>query len=127
MTGKRYMPKTFIVRTYHRFPLHCAVYYYGLDFVGKGTTHNLSRNGWRIDGDHPVKPGMRLALSLLLQGDDVPVKVEHAIVRWQCEGSFGLRIVEMKPSEWARLGRPIANLLEQGQVTHPEEHPISGV
>ena len=85
------MPKAFIIRTYHRFPVHCPVYYYGRDFVGKGTTQNLSRNGWRIQGDHPVKAGTRLALSLLLQGEDVPVKVEHAMVRWFSEGTFGVK------------------------------------
>jgi hypothetical protein len=101
------------IRTYLRFPVQCPVYYLGPDFLGKGIIHDVSRNGWRVDGDHPVKSGMALVLSVLLPGESIPVKVERAIVRWTCDGAFGVKIVQMQPTEWARLGRAIANLLKQ--------------
>jgi hypothetical protein len=103
------------IRTYLRFPVQCPVYYLGPDFLGKGIIHDVSRNGWRVDGDHPVERGMAVALSVLLPGESAPVKVERAIVRWTCDGA-----VEMQPSEWARLAGAIANVLKQNGFRHTE-------
>jgi hypothetical protein len=105
---------------YLRVPVQCPVYYLGPDFLGKGIIHDVSRHGWRVDGDHPVQRGMALALSLLLARESALVKIERAIVRWTCDGAFGLKIVQMQPSEWARLCGAIASLLcSADSVTSP--------
>ena len=37
------MPSTrFVIRTYHRVPVRCELYYMGDEFLGKGTLMNLS-------------------------------------------------------------------------------------
>ena len=34
----------FVIRTYHRIPVRCLLYYMGGEFLGKGTVVNMSRN-----------------------------------------------------------------------------------
>jgi hypothetical protein len=98
-------------RTYLRLPVECPASYFGTDFVGKGTIKNLSRNGARIKGDSIPIPGTRFTLSVLLPGETSPVKVEKVIVRWACDGAFGVKIVQMQPRDGARLARAITTLL----------------
>ncbi|MFZ3012715.1 MAG: PilZ domain-containing protein, partial [Nitrospira sp.] len=62
----------FVIRTYHRIPVRCVVYYLGGDFLGKGTVINLCRNGFRVLGDHQVAPGMELVVRLTLPDKDEP-------------------------------------------------------
>ena len=98
------MPTAFTVRTYRRYSVDCPVYYMGASFLGKGLAVEVSREGWRIIGDHPVEVGMTLTLSLLLPDDPVPVKVEKASVRWVRGHTFGIKMLIMQPSEgrdWA--------------------------
>ena len=105
------MPTGFTIRGHRRFPVKCAVDYMNSDWVGKGIVRNLSRSGWRIEGDHTVAPGAILTLAVWLPGDSIPVKVEQAIVRWVSGGIFGVKILVMEPAEGMKLERLIARLL----------------
>ena len=75
-------PSKFVIRTYHRIPVRCQLYYMGGEFLGKGTVMNMSRNGFRVLGDHQVVPGMELIVRLSLPDKDEPVEIERVIVRW---------------------------------------------
>ncbi len=101
----------FTIRSHRRFPVKCAVDYRSDDCTGKGIVRNLSRSGWRVEGHHGVAPGTILALAVWLPGDNFPVKVEKAIVRWVKGHTFGIRIIAIQPAEAARLRRFVALLL----------------
>jgi hypothetical protein len=105
------MATGFTIRSHRRFPVECAVDYMSSDGVGKGVVRNLSRGGWRIEGDHALVPGTILTLAVWLPGDGVPVKVEKAIVRWVSGHAFGVKILMMAPAEGTRLERLVAHLL----------------
>ena len=105
------MPTGFTIRSHRRFPVKCTVDYMSSDWVGKGIVRNLSRGGWRIEGDHVVAPGTVLTLAAWLPGDSLPVKVENAIVRWVSGRAFGIKIVVMEPGEGMKLERLVVRLL----------------
>ena len=87
----------FVIRTYHRIPVRCEVYYMGDDFLGKGTVMNLCRNGFRVLGDHQVVPGMELIVRLSLPDKDGPVEIQRVAVRWVRGLLFGAKIMTMSP------------------------------
>jgi len=94
----------FIIRTYHRIPIRCEMYYMGEGFLGKGTVINLSRNGFRVLGDCLVVPGMELVVRLSLSGRDEPVEIQRGVVRWVRGLMFGVRVMKVKPESEDRIG-----------------------
>jgi hypothetical protein len=94
----------FVIRTYHRIPVRCVTYYMGGEFLGKGTVMNLSRNGFRVLGDHQVVPGMELVVRLSLSDQDEPVEIQRVVVRWVRGLLFGAKMVAMKPGDEDRIG-----------------------
>ena len=102
----RRMPQAtrFVIRTYHRIPVRCLLYYMGGEFLGKGTVVNMSRNGMRVLGDHQVVPGMELVLRLSLPDKDEPVEIQRVVVRWVRGLLFGAKIVTLAPDGEERVG-----------------------
>lgn len=99
------MPSSrFVIRTYHRIPVRCDMYYMGGEFLGKGTVMNLSRNGFRVVGDHHVAPGMELVVRLSLPDKGGEVEVQRAVVRWVRGLLFGAKMVMVKPGGEDRIG-----------------------
>ena len=94
----------FVIRTYHRIPVRCDIYYLGGEFLGKGTVMNLSRNGFRVLGDHQVVPGVELAVRLSLPDKDEPVEIQRAVVRWVRGLLFGAKVIMVKPDDEDRMG-----------------------
>jgi hypothetical protein len=94
----------FVIRTYHRIPVRCDIYYLGGEFLGKGTVMNLSRNGFRVLGDHPVVPGVELAVRPSLPDKDEPVEIQRAVVRWVRGLLFGAKVIMVKPDDQDRMG-----------------------
>ena len=94
----------FVIRTYHRLPVRCLLYYMGGEFLGKGTVLNLSRNGFRVLGDHPVVPGMELVVRLSLPDKDEPVEIQRVVVRWVRGLLFGAKVVTVSPDGADRIG-----------------------
>ncbi len=109
------MPTSFTIRSYQRFPLHCRVYYRGQDGVGHGRVWNLSRTGWRVDGDRGVIPGDHLTLCVYLPPRKGLVFVDRAIVRWSRGKEFGLENVHVEADNYARLGRFVTRLVQKPQ------------
>jgi hypothetical protein len=112
-TNHKIMPRTskFVIRTYHRIPVRCVVYYMGGDFLGKGTAMNLCRNGFRVLGDHQVVPGMELVVRLTLPDKDEPVEIQRVVVRWVRGLLFGGKMVTMSPEGEDRVGAFLSSRL----------------
>jgi hypothetical protein len=49
------MPLT--IRPCRRFPICCPVIHHAGVSEGRGTIWNVSRNGWRLSGDLPLRVG----------------------------------------------------------------------
>jgi hypothetical protein len=101
----------FVIRTYHRIPVRCVLYYMGGEFLGKGTVMNLSRNGFRVLGDHQVVPGMELVVRLSLPDKDEPVEIQRVVVRWVRVLLFGAKVMTMSPEGADRIGNFLSSRL----------------
>ncbi len=104
-------PSKFVIRTYHRIPVRCMLYYMGGEFLGKGTVMNLSRNGFRVLGDHQVVPGMELVVRLSLPDKDDTVEIQRVVVRWVRGLLFGAKVVTMSPDGEERIGTFLSSRL----------------
>ncbi len=105
------MPKHFKLRTYQRIMLCGTSYYLSEDFLGKGTVWDISSGGWRIQGDHQVKLGMKLTLRLEFLEEKTPLEVEEAVVQWVSGKDFGIQIRKIRQSAAKRLERLIGHHL----------------
>ena len=113
------MPKHFKLRTYQRAKICGTGYYLSEDFLGKGTVWDMSSGGWRIQGDHQVKIGMRLTLRMDLPDEQVPLEIEQAIVQWVRGQDFGVHIEKIHRSEAIKSERFIGrHLCILPQVEH---------
>ena len=101
----------FHVRSFRRFPVQCSVYYSCDTFQGSGIVWNLSLNGWRVDGTHPVEPGTIITLCVFLPGQHPTVFVDRAIVRWSRGQEFGIEVNSIKADEQARLEQFVTALV----------------
>jgi hypothetical protein len=98
-------------RLYRRIPVRCFVSYLAEDFMGTGTVSDLSINGYRIEGNHPIYLDRNLTLRVFLPNDPRPLDVERAAVRWMNGLEFGLQIVRIAPEAEARLNEFVATYL----------------
>lgn len=113
------MPKHFKLRTYQRAKICGTGYYLSEDFLGKGTVWDMSSGGWRIQGDHQVKIGMRLTLRMDLPDEQVPLEIEQAIVQWVRGQDFGVHIEKIHRSAAIKSERFIGrHLCILPQVEH---------
>ena len=83
----------FSIRPFRRFPVQCVVSYSAGPFRGIGTVWNLSRSGWRLSGDLPMRPGESLSLTVKLPNEQ-HIKIPDAVVRWSRGQEFGIETVE---------------------------------
>lgn len=102
---------TFQVRSFRRFPVQCSVYYSSDEFQGTGIAWNLSLNGWRVDGTHPVERGTVVTLCVFLPGQSPTVFIDRAVVRWSRGQEFGISVSSIKADEHARLEQFVAALI----------------
>ena len=70
--------------------------------IGHGTITDLSRYGFRIQGNQHVKVGMELGLFLELPDQESPLCIPQATVSWVNGRWFGveLRADRKKEPEW---------------------------
>ena len=72
--------------------------------VGRGLVYNLSLSGCRVEGRFPVEKGNFFGASLHIPGQDIPVRVELATVRWTTGRDFGIEFLSLNTGEKERLG-----------------------
>ena len=70
----------------------------------KALTNDLSLGGCSINGSLAVRHGQYLPLRLHLPGNESPIVVQRAAVRWVGEKGFGLEFMSMPFDERERLG-----------------------
>lgn len=101
-TALREASMPFWIRLFRRFPVQCVVSYSVGPFRGLGTVWNLSRSGWRLSGDLPMRPGERLSLTVTLPNEQC-IDVNDAVVRWSRGQEFGVETIETPKHTAARL------------------------
>lgn len=100
----------FSIRSYRRFPVHCAVTYQAGPFQGQGTVWNLSCSGWRLTGDLPMRPGETISLTVTLPNEQ-RIEVPEAVVRWSRGQEFAVETVRVEPHTQARLSHFVMKLV----------------
>ncbi len=99
------MSLRYTIRSSHRFPVPCTLYYLGRDVLGKGLTLDLSPRGWRVRGDARVRQGQSLAFRLRLSKGSEMLDIPRAIVRWTNGDVFGVEVLQAEPPAEALLQR----------------------
>lgn len=88
-----------------RFQVQVPISFSEVPTAGDGTVRNLSTGGCAVRSAQNVQQGMYLSLRLSLPGEDEPVKVDLATVRWAAEGAFGVEFLQMGDEAWERIHR----------------------
>jgi hypothetical protein len=108
----------FSIRLFRRFPVQCVASYSVGPFIGIGTVWNLSRSGWRLSGDLPMRPGESLSLTVTLPNEQ-RIEVPEAVVRWSRGQEFGIETVETPKHTQARLIHYVRRLVKDSvEVLH---------
>ena len=100
----------FSIRLFRRFPVQCVVSYSAGPFRGVGTVWNLSRSGWRLSGDLPMRPGESLSLTVTLPNEQ-RIEIRDAVVRWSRGQEFGIETVETPKHTADRLTHYVRRLV----------------
>ena len=80
------------------------LFFFGEDeFEGEATLLDISTNGCRVTSHTEVKVGLSLKLSVFLQDQQWPLRIDHAVVRWVDGQSFGLEFTGIRPAQRERL------------------------
>jgi c-di-GMP-binding flagellar brake protein YcgR len=77
---------------------------------GEGDIVDLSIGGCRIESAVDVQPGVSLEVRIVTTGQESPIQIQQAIVRWKRGREFGLEFVTMGPGEWTRLQRTVEQI-----------------
>ena len=102
----------FSIRLFRRFPVQCVVSYSVGPFRGTGTVWNLSRSGWRLSGDLPMRPGESLSLTVTLPNEQ-RIDVSEAVVRWSRGQEFAVENVVIETHTHARLQHYVKRLVQE--------------
>lgn len=93
-----------IERRGRRLAMSRRLFFFGDgEFEGEATVLDISTNGCRATSLTEVKVGLSLKLSLFLQDQPWPLRVEEAVVRWVDGQSFGLEFIGIRPAQRERL------------------------
>lgn len=93
-----------IERRGRRMTVSRRLFFFGEDeFEGEASVLDLSTNGCKAMSHTEVKVGMSLKLSLFLQDQQWPLRIDHAIVRWVEGQCFGLEFTGIRPAQRERL------------------------
>lgn len=102
----------FSIRLFRRFPVQCVVSYSAGPFSGIGTVWNLSRSGWRLSGDLPMRPGESLSLTVTLPNEQ-RIEIRDAVVRWSRGQEFAVENIFAGRHTHARLTHYIKRLVQE--------------
>lgn len=87
-----------------RLNLSCRLFFFGEDdFEGEATILDLSTGGCQATSLTEVQVGMRLRLSLFLQDQEWPVRIDEALIRWVKGSAFGLEFTEIRSAQRERV------------------------
>jgi hypothetical protein len=87
-----------------RLSLNCRLFFFGEDdFEGEATVLDLSTNGCQATSLTQVQAGMVLRLSLFLDDQKWPLRIDEALVRWVNGEKFGLEFTGIRPAQRERV------------------------
>lgn len=120
------MDKIYTIRKGRRADLHSSFIYHGDGFMGEGTLRNLSRSGWRANGNHPVTEGDQMTVYVELPdgGESRYLLIDAAVVRWTNGNEAGWEITKIDSAAQARLDQFLGCEMEGDQESPSvESHP----
>jgi hypothetical protein len=87
-----------------RLSMNRRLFFFGEgEFEGEATVVDISTNGCKATSLTEVKIGLSLKLSIFLQDQEWPLRIDHAIVRWVDGQYFGLEFTGIRPAQRERL------------------------
>lgn len=90
-------------RRHHRVPAQVKSLLRANSHEVEGETVDLSLGGARIESSLDVQPGKQIGMKLLMPGDDIPIVIEQAQVRWALDRTFGVRFLGVPQQELHEL------------------------
>jgi len=95
---------TMAERRGRRLKLSCRLFFFGEnDFEGEATILDLSTGGCQVTSLAEMQVGTTLRLSLFLDDQQWPVRIDGAMVRWVNGNSFGLEFTEIRSAQRERI------------------------
>jgi len=73
------------------------------DFEGEATILDISAGGCQATSLTEVEAGMILKLSIFLDDQPWPLRIDQSIVRWVRDRTFGLEFLGIRPAQRERL------------------------
>jgi hypothetical protein len=99
------------LRRHQRFPVHFHSVLSGPKLSeAVGTIVNLSEGGCCVETDSQVYTGIQLALRLHVPGEELPIRIEQAAVRWNRSHELGVGFITVTPPHKERLGQLLERL-----------------
>lgn len=87
-----------------RLAMNRRLFFFGEgEFEGEATILDISTNGCKASSLTEVTLGLSLKLSLFLQDQQWPLRIDHAVVRWVDGQSFGMEFTGIRPAQRERL------------------------
>jgi hypothetical protein len=87
-----------------RLPMNRRLFFFGDgDFEGEATVLDISTNGCKATSLTEVKAGVSLKLSLFLEDQQWPLRIDQAVVRWVDGQCFGMEFTGIRPAQRERL------------------------
>ena len=87
-----------------RLAMNRRLFFFGEgEFEGEATVLDISTNGCKASSHTEVKVGSSLKLSLFLQDQQWPLRIDHAVVRWVDGQCFGMEFTGIRPAQRERL------------------------
>lgn len=103
----------FVIRKDHRFKKLLPTRYIGDDGIAReGMIEDLSLSGSYIAGYTPVSIGMALTLHILVPGNQEPLLIARAIVKWVKGSEFGVDFGTPPPKEASQIAVIISRLVK---------------
>lgn len=103
-TASNRLDATVAERRGRRLPMNRRLFFFGEDeFEGEAAILDISTNGCRATSLIDVKVGLSLKLSLFLQDQQWPLRIDEALVRWVDGQLFGLEFIGIRPAQRERL------------------------
>lgn len=76
----------------------------------------MTREGWRVQGQDGMRPGMVLSMDLSLSSPIGVIAVPRAVVCWACGTEFGVKRKSMGPGPAAALDELFSRLSQTAGI-----------
>ena len=94
-----------ITRQHPRYPIQLPVHLFGDLGGGEGITVNVGLGGCAVATRSPHEKGSYVSLVMRSSHDQLPIKIELAVVRWAKDDVFGVEFIRIKSEQRTRLGQ----------------------